>query len=151
MFGYAILIVTMLVMKLAPHSPAGRWLNHVLVELPLRLFGKMQRHHLIFLVVIVMLAMVGTELIFALGSVDVAVLYALDVSLYVDGLLMTVAVASLVRTRSAAATLRASATVLVARLRRRFGRRRVRSACVRREGRGAANEDEPAPAWSLAA
>jgi hypothetical protein len=140
-------------MKLAPYSPAGRWLNHALVERPLRLFGRMQRHHLIFLVLIVMLAMVGTELIFALGSVDVAVLYALDVSLYVDGLLMTVAVASLVRTRSAAAMLRASAMGLAARLRRRFGRRRVRSASERREGPGAANDDDDdsAPAWSLAA
>jgi hypothetical protein len=151
MIGYAMFIVAMLVMKLAPQSPAGRWLNAALVERPMRLFGRFERHHLIFLVLIAMLAMVGTEVIFALGSVDFAVIYALDVSLYVDGLLMTVALASLVRTRSAAATLRTGAKLRVARLRRRFDRRRVRSASVRQDGPAAANEDDPVPRLSLAA
>jgi hypothetical protein len=98
-----------------------------------------------------MMAMVAGELIFALGSVDMAVLYALDVSLYVDGMLMALALATLARTRGAAVLLRTAATSLGARLRRRFGRRCVRSARLRREGSRSANDDDPAPARAIAA
>jgi hypothetical protein len=144
---YGFCLALMLVMRLAPDSPFGKALNRQLVEVPLRLLGRMQRHHLIFLIIIVGLTMVGSEVIFALGTVDFAVIYALDLSLYVDGLLMTLALASLARTRSAIGVLRVGGTALAARLRRRLGRRRTRAG-VRKPPAKSANDDDPAPAFA---
>jgi hypothetical protein len=77
------------------------------------------------------------------------VIYALDVSLYVDGLLMTLALASVARTRSGVALLRLGAASLWVRMRRGAGRRASR-ASVRRPARKPANDDDH-PAFALAA
>lgn len=146
---YGVLLALMLVMRFAPDSSIGKALNHQLVERPLRVIGGMQRHHLIFVIVMAALLVAGGEVILALGSMDFAVLYALDVSLYVDGLLMTLALASLTRTRSAMALLRAGATALAARIVRRAGRGRARRAPARRVTRKPSNDDHPA--FALAA
>ncbi|MEO6387155.1 MAG: hypothetical protein ABIT16_08110 [Croceibacterium sp.] len=146
---YGLLVVLMLVMRLAPQSWFGRVLMRQVVELPLQYLGKLERHHLIFVILIVAMAMVAGELVLALGSVDAALIYALDVSFYIDGLLMTLALASLARTRSGLAYLRASAAMKIGRLRRVFGRRRTRSA--RRTSVKPSNDDDRDPAFTLAA
>lgn len=149
--GYGICIVMIMIMKWAPLSPLGTALNRQLVELPLQRLARLQRHHLIFVVLIVALLMAGSEAMAALGSVDFAVIYALDVSLYIDGLLMTLALASLARSRSRFAVLRARGSSLATRLRRRFGRRRIRALPPGKRPGKSANDDKPAPAWPLAA
>jgi hypothetical protein len=92
---YGFMIAVVLVLSLAPRSSAGRLLNRQLVERPLSV----------------------------LGGMDVAMIYAIDLSLYIDGLLATLALASLARTRSGLALLRSA---VFSRQRRAFGRRRVR-------------------------
>lgn len=140
---YGLLLALMAVMKLAPHSGAGRLLNRQLVELPLALFARMERHHLIFVLVVAALLMAGTEVLVGLGSVDFALVYALDLSLYIDGLLAAMALASLTRTKSGVTALRLGAASLGARLRRVMGRRRVRTAVPRRDGPPANDDDHP--------
>ena len=147
---YGVLLALMLVMRFAPASPIGRALNRQLVEVPLRVLGGMQRHHLIFLIVMAALLVAGSEVILALGSMDFAVLYALDVSLYVDGLLMTLALASVARTRSAITLLGGRAMLLATRIRRGFGGRRMRRGPARR-ATGKPSNDDDHPAFALAA
>lgn len=145
---YGLLLALMAVMKLAPHSGAGRLLNRQLVELPLALFARMERHHLIFVLVVAALLMAGTEVLVGLGTVDFALVYALDMSLYIDGLLATMALASLARTKSGVTALRLGAASLGARMRRTFGRRKTRNA---RPPRASGANDDDHPAVALAA
>jgi hypothetical protein len=146
-FGiYGLLLATMCVMRFFPESAAGKMFNRHLVELPLQRVGQLERHHLIFLVVMTMLVLGGGEAIAMLGT-DFAVIYALDVSLYVDGLLVALTLASIARSRSGFTATKAGAAALGARLRRVFGRRRVRNAPAKRIEASSANDDEdPAPA-----
>jgi hypothetical protein len=146
---YGVLLALMLVMRFAPDSSIGKALNRQLVEVPLRVLGGMRRHHLIFVILLVALMAVGSEAILALGSMDFAVIYALDVSLYVDGLLVTLALASVTRTRSVVALLSANAASLAVRMRRGSGRRASR-APARRAARKPSNDDDH-PAFALAA
>ena len=149
---YGLLLALMLVMKLAPQSPLGRWLLHNGVERPLELLGSMQRHHLIIAVLFLGLLAIGGEMIVALGSADLFVLYALDLSLYIDGMLAVMALASVARTRSGFALLRAGTSQLSVRMRRAFGQRSKRRRIERpRRGKPSSDDDHPAPAWSIAA
>jgi hypothetical protein len=140
-----LLICTTLLMRFAPQSQVSRMLNRRLVEQPLQMLANMRRHHLIFMLLAVAFLIAGAEVIFALGSVDFTLVYALDLSLYIDGLLATLAIASLARTRSGATALRLRAASFGVRLRRVFGRRRVRNPAVRRPARKPSNDDRPAP------
>ena len=142
---YGVLLALMLVMRFAPDSSIGKALNRQLVEVPLRVLGGMRRHHLIFVILLVALMAVGSEAILALGSMDFAVIYAL----YVDGLLVTLALASVARTRSVVALLSASAASLAVRMRRGSGRRASRTP-ARRAARKPSNDDDH-PAFALAA
>lgn len=150
---YGLLLAIMLVMRLAPASPLGKALNRQLVEVPLRVLGGMRRHHLIFVILMAALVAAGSEAIFAMisiGGVDFAVVYAFDVSLYVDGMLLALALASVSRTRATAALLRAGAIALAVRMWRRAGRRRARHAPARRATRKPSNDDDH-PAFEQAA
>jgi hypothetical protein len=147
-----ILLVMMCVMRFWPDSTAGRMLNRQLVEMPLRRLGQLERHHLIFLLVIVGLMLAGVaggEALAILGP-DFAVIYALDVSLYIDGLLMALTLASVARSRSGFAATKAGTAWLAVRLRRVFGRRRVRSAPAKRIEKPSANDDDH-PVFAMAA
>jgi hypothetical protein len=144
---YGFMIAVALVLRLAPQSPAGRLLNRHLVERPLSVLGRMQRHHVIALLIIIGLLAGSGEMIVAMGGMDVAMIYAIDLSIYIDGLLATLALASLARTRSGFALMRSA---LFSRQRRAFGRRRVRQ--PRKPGhRSSANDDEHPAVRPLAA
>ena len=140
-----ILLATMCVMRFFPDSSAGRMLNRWLVEIPLQRAAQLERHHLIFALVMIGLMLAGGEVIAVLGP-DFAVVYALDVSLYIDFLVVAVTLASVARTKSGVAALRVGLTSLGARLRRVFGRRRVRDVPAKRDKAPSANDDDPAPA-----
>jgi hypothetical protein len=139
----------MCVMRFFPDSAAGQMLNRQLVEMPLQRLGQLERHHLIFLLIIVGFAFAGGEAFAILGP-DFAVVYALDVSFYIDGLLVTLTLASVARSRSGFAATRVGAAGLAMRLRRVFGRRRVRSAPAKRIEAPSANDDDH-PVFALAA
>lgn len=143
MFGYGLVIALMLVMKLAPQSPAGRWLNLHLVELPLQSFDY---RRLVWLVLLVALAFAASELIPLLGGTDFLTVYAWDLTVYFDAAIVAYALAAVARVRAGVKWIALRASL---RLRRSPRARRVRRV-ARPQGRSA-NDDDPAPACSLAA
>lgn len=144
MFGYAVLIVTMVVMKLAPRSSLGRWLNLHLVELPLRSFDY---RRVIWLALFLVLAFGMSDLLPLLGGTDFLAVYAWDMTVYFDATLIAYALVGVARSRSALRWVALRARPLV---RRAAGRaRRTRTVSV--EPGSGANDDEPGPDWSVAA
>lgn len=85
--GFVLLVLLM--MKALPELPASRTLHRLLVEEPLARLGKLGRRHLIFAAVLIGLSFTGTELLLLFGSADFLMIYAWDVSLFVDALLAT--------------------------------------------------------------
>ena len=147
MIGYGFFIVMLLVMKLAPRSPLGRWLNQVLVERPLTKIAGMGRQHMIMLMILVGLCL-SAETVMAFGSFDLLTVYAWDLTVYLDTMVIAYALAAVVQARAAARWL----ALRVSAMMRRGARpraRRVRGAATRHDR--SANDDDPAPAWGLAA
>lgn len=85
--GFALLIILM--MKLLPDLPFSRALHRAFVEVPLRRLAEMSRQHLIYAAVLIGLTFGGIELLLLLGSTEMLMLFAWDVSLYVDALIAT--------------------------------------------------------------
>jgi hypothetical protein len=140
------LALAILVMRLFPETSLGRSLHFYLVELPLRLARRIERHHLILLVLLL-----GAGQMFALaGSAELALAYAADLSIYYDALLTATFV-------SAAAFLKSAwsvGTAALGRLVRRSKMARPRSRRTRAESprRGTpANDDDPVWACRLQA
>jgi len=111
-------ICTMIVLKGVPETTVARWLDRTLVAA----LRKITRTHLIFLMLMSVILIAGTELLALAGPFDMALVVMWDVAAYIDIIL-------------AAAT----AIATVAMTRRRSGwrvvTRRFRSAIVRRTGR----------------
>lgn len=146
MIGYALFVVAMLVMKLTPHSPLGRWLNLHLVELPLRNFDY---RRVLWLALLVVLAFGMSDLLPLLGGTDFLAVYAWDLTVYFDATLVAYALVAVARSRAALRWMGLRARPLVRQVRRPRARR-VRSA--RPQDRSANDDDDPrAPAWNLAA
>jgi len=148
MTGYAVFIALMLVMKLAPRSTLGHWLNAGLVERPLAHMATMNRRKAMFLLVLLGLTLFATDLLFVLGSYDLLTLYVWDLTMYLDVVVIAYALAAVARARSGVKWL-ASKAVMRLRLKARSRARRSRPA-VRRQDRSA-NDDDPAPARLAAA
>ena len=148
MIGYGMFIVLVLVMKLTPHSSLGRWLNAALVERPLERLTKMDRRHLIFLLLVIGVALFASEAIMAMGSFDLFTAFAWDLSVYLDVMVFTYALATIARGRQAARWLALRGALL---LRRRPRSRARRSSAVRKPAERSDNDDDPAPAWRIAA
>jgi hypothetical protein len=130
--GFVLLII--LTMKLFPRMPASLLLHRALVEAPLRGLAAMSRRHLIYGAVLVAMLFAGTELIMLAGSTDLVMLMAWDVSLYVDAVIATWAIATAARGKAAW-------QALAARVTGRRGMPRPRAPRRRREGtRTAAND-----------
>nr|WP_166174831.1 hypothetical protein [Altererythrobacter segetis] len=148
MFGYAVFIVTMLVMKLAPDSALGRWLSATLVERPLAKVAAMDRRQVIFLMILVGICL-SAETVIAFGSFDLLSLYAWDLTVYLDTMVFVYALAAVARGRAAMRWLALRGSLLL-RGRARLRMRRTRAAPHRPED-SADNDDDPASAWALAA
>jgi hypothetical protein len=146
MVEYAVFIVVMLVMKLAPRSSLGRWLNLHLVELPLRNFDY---RRVFWLVLLVALAFAMSELLPLLGGTDFLTVYAWDLTVYFDAMVVAYALAAVARVRVGVRWLALRASLLLLRRGPRSRARRTRP--VRKPQDRASNDDDPAPAWSLAA
>jgi ABC-type multidrug transport system fused ATPase/permease subunit len=149
MFGCGVLVAAMLVMKLLPHSPYGEWLNATLVERPLARLAGMDRRHVVFVMIDVGLALFATDMVFVFGSYDLMALYAWDLTVYLDTMVIayTLTTVALARSSLRWLTLRAS---LALRRARRPQARRSRAASLERQDL-ADNDDDPPPAWALAA
>ena len=149
MIGYAVLTVVMLVMKVAPQSPLGRWLNRTLVERPQQKIATMDRRHVMMLMILAAITLFATDMVFMFGSYDLLTLYAWDLSTYLDVMVLAYALAGAARAR---ATLRSIACRAAAFLRRlpRARAKRLRASAAKPRKRSD-NDDEGAGAWALAA
>ena len=132
------------VMRLWPDSEIGRFLRPHLVERPAVAFSKLERHHLIWAGIVLFVSVGASELATLYGS-EFLFAYSLDLSLYLDAVVATVALAVVSRVRSVA-------RVLGARLREGVGLRIDRHkriarprAVHRRPTRRRAHNDDDAP------
>ena len=103
--GFVLLVIAM--MKLFPELPTSRTLHRALVEAPLDRLAKMGRRHLIYAAVLVGMMFAGAEMVMLLGSADLMMLMAWDVSLYVDALIATWTLSAVMRGKAAWRTLAA--------------------------------------------
>jgi hypothetical protein len=137
-----LLALAIAVMKLYPSTPLARSLHHWLVEWPMDALARLERRHLILVAI---LLFCGPSLA-ALGSAEVAMLYAVDLSLYADAVLMT-------SLSAIGVSLRKGWTALLVRMggsKQRRPRARSRSTRASRSRLGTpSNDDEPA--WAVKA
>ena len=78
----------LLVMLVIPDSPLGRVLHRQLVERPLERLAQLERHHLIYAVIIGSMMIAGGEAV-AIAGPELVAMWALDVSIYLDAVLVT--------------------------------------------------------------
>jgi len=132
--------VVLLVLLLAPESPAGRAFHRQVVERPLQHLADMKRHHLIFFAIILGLTISGGEAFAILGP-HVATSVVIDMAIYLDAVLVAYAVAAVTMVRQGAAAVRAVLSRMVRRPRPRRKRPALRKALRSKP----ANDDHPAP------
>jgi hypothetical protein len=150
MVFYALCLAFILVMRLAPHSGLGRVLLRHGVEEPLRRVADLKRHQLLFWLMMAVILTVGGEALIAMGGIELTALYLIDLSIYLDAVMATYLLATVIRGRAAWRAIAGMASVPRF-VRRRAVARRRRVRLVRRNADRAANDDDdPAPA-SLAA
>jgi hypothetical protein len=148
MTGYGLMIALMLVMKLAPQSPLGRWLNAGLVERPLAQLATMDRRKAMFMLILVGLTLFATDLLFVLGSYDLLTLYAWDLTMYLDVMVVASALAAVARARAGMKALVQRGSL---RLRRAPRPRARRARRLARPQDRASNDDDHASDHRLAA
>ena len=141
--GFTIAIT--LVMWLAPETDAGKLLHRQLVERPLNALARFERHHLWYIVIFAGFAVGGGEMALLLGSEYIAV-FAMDLAIYFDAVLVTYAASTLATMRRSGSWL---CTVFSAPLRRVMPRRK-RAADAGRPERKAANDDDRPAVFALA-
>ncbi|MES2095571.1 MAG: hypothetical protein V4459_02310 [Pseudomonadota bacterium] len=93
----AVLVLAMLTVRLAPETAAARWFMRYLVDEPLRLAARIERRHLILLGIMLFLMTVGGEVMVMLGSFDLTMLWALDMSMFVDAAIAAWTIATVAR------------------------------------------------------
>jgi hypothetical protein len=98
---YGLCVALMLVMRVAPETPLGVWLNRGLVEQPLRRLAGLERHHLIFFVMVMLMALAAGEIIAMYGTFEWAMISAFDLSVYIDAMVVTTALGATARLRGA--------------------------------------------------
>jgi len=139
-----LLAVVVLIVRLFPETPFGRALNFYLVELPLRLAHRIERRHLILLVIL----LCSGQMLAMMGSVELALAYAADLSIYYDAAItasLTAAAVWVKRVWSAC-------TVMFSRLVRPVSRPRATRTKAQRAARQVpSNDDDPAWVFSRAA
>ena len=117
-------LTAMAIMRLWPEIPIARWLHLVLVEAPLRLAAGLERRHLVFLILLLVVLAAGGEML-ALAGPNIGVAIIWDVATYVDLAAAMMAAGALARTRPKYFLLRARISSLVRRI---AGHRRQRRA-----------------------
>lgn len=72
--------IALLIAKLFPTTPSGRWLHLTLVETPVVWLSRVERKHVIFMLI---LLFAGQALAMA-APLELVLIYAFDVSVYLD-------------------------------------------------------------------
>src|SRR5688572_23104674 len=130
--GFVLSLV--LVLRLAPHSPAARLLHRQLVEAPLEQLAAFRSHHLLYAAILPLLMLGGWEIVMMAGSVDFLMIYAMDLAIYFDAVLVTYALAAFSMARN---------SLRYTRLRLRKGGRVRRLVVARQRRRRAAAQKRP--------
>ena len=91
-----LLVFAMIVLWGFPETAAARWTARQVAAVATAL-RKVSRTHLIFLVLMTVILIAGTELLAMAGPFDMALVLMWDVSAYIDIVLTTVVVASAAR------------------------------------------------------
>jgi ABC-type multidrug transport system fused ATPase/permease subunit len=134
------LIGAMLVMTLFPETAFARTLKRFLVDLPVQRAAALDRRQVIYALALIAMFLLAQDMIMLLGSVDMAMVYAWDLSLYVDAILAATAVVVSSRTTG----LRTVARSILPKFRRPTGRR-AREHRRRSLVAPAANDDADGP------
>lgn len=92
----AVLTYALLIVLLFPETAAARWVRGI-VETIRDAFGKISRRHLIFLALMAVMLVAGSELLAIAGPFDTALVVLWDLSTYIDIVLTTAVVASAAR------------------------------------------------------
>ena len=148
---YGFCLALLLVMRFAPAMPLGIWLNRSLVEQPLRRLAALERHHLIFFVLLMLMTLAGGEVIAMYGSVEWAMISFFDLSVYLDAVAVTVVLGATAKVRGAVQILRARLAGWRGQSRPIARPRRVRSARKRPPPVRSANDDDDPVGVPLAA
>ncbi len=133
-------------MLFARDTDAARWLHRTTVEEPLRLFERLERKHILFLVV----GLFAIQAYAAVLPAELAVALAWDMTAYVDAMIATWALSTFARIQSMKAWVAVRMAALLAPFRRLRARaRRIRP--LRSDThKPAANDDDPWPALMAA-
>lgn len=139
--------VITLVMVLAPQSPTAKIIHRQLVEMPLARLADLERHHIIFFVIMVGFLIGGGEVFGLLGG-EAVFAFALDFAIYLDAMAITFALAALSKVRRGVGW---STNVVRKMLRRPQVTRRKREAMGKPSDGKPANDDEDPAQLPLAA
>jgi len=140
------LIFLWLIMLLLPHSVAGRLLHLQLVERPLAWLAGCKSHHLIYALIIGSIMLGGGELMFLAGP-ELVTMWAMNLSIYFDAVIVTYALSALVAARG----LKSWAGEKVRRIFRPKGRARRARPRLGGKPNKASNDDDARPRWKIAA
>lgn len=128
------------VMLFARDTDAARWMHRAMVEEPLRLFERLERKHILFLIV----GLFAIQAYAAVLPAELAVALAWDMTAYVDAMIATWALSTFARIRSMKAWVAVRMAVLLSPFRRfRARARRIRP--LRPDMCKPANDDDPWP------
>ena len=67
---YGLCFALMAVMRLAPQSPLGRWLNLNFIQEPLTRMAALERHQVIYLVIASVMLLAASETIAIFGTLN---------------------------------------------------------------------------------
>lgn len=137
-----ILGLVILFIKLFPKTPFGRLLHYGFVELPLSLAYRLERKHIILIVVI----LCAGQSLALLGSAELAMAYAVDMSIYADAVLATTIASAVTRLKGPWWAFKDGLVRLVGGLSRpRLRSRSTKSAILR--SNKTSNDNDPDGAW----
>ena len=129
--------------RLFPDTPAAHWFTHWLVEKPVQKAAQVERKHLILFGIILFLVTMGGEMVLMLGSWDLAMLWAVDTSIFVDAMIAVWTIATVTSGKRTWGAIKTRLTVL---MRPRARARRIKTA--ERKLPSSANDDDGR--WSFA-
>ncbi len=134
--------LVILTVILFPATPLGRSLHRGFVEWPLELAARMERKHVILLAIILF---AGPSM--AVLGADLALVYAVDLSIYADAVVATTIAASAARMKSLwwrSKDKAARLATFIRKPRQRAARSRARTSRARNSP---GNDDDPAAVW----
>lgn len=105
LFAVLITLIIVGVIRCSPNSPLGRTLKIYLAERPVKAASKIQRHHIIWIAVVLLMVWVGIQLLIAAAGAEIMTgygadflfAYSLDLSLYLDAVVVASAIATVSR------------------------------------------------------